>query len=462
MLRKRIASSLLSLALVGLMTTPAHASEQKPINLYVTQTDNPDPATESSFVAYTLKIGNYLPEPANRITVSLSLDVGHYISGSGHSWVCTLGATTGTCNHVGALPASTDSDQLVITVQAPSVQSPSSMTNTAVVSTSDPDYVEQYPSDNTSTQKTTVNPGPDAAVAQTDDPDTPGNRVTAGNTVRYLIAANNNGSLATGPGVKVTATVSTGSITGWSGTDWSCSASSVRTETCVLPAGIGPNTSAPLLQVFVRTPFSTTDYVMYDTATISTASGDTNKANNTDVEDTTVVASGEGSATGYVPPSGGEDYQVTTCTPGSPNSQDTTCAAIQMPVGPGGTVTLEEGDPIPICQSVTCFGNSVNVIVPDGYDADITFSNAIKIFLRIDSSAISGGDDSSRIVYVEKDGGNDAISMPKCTARVPTLPCINNQTRIPSSAGSYYQGTIEMFSGDPIFDAGDTVNKVTR
>ena len=462
MFLKRMVSVWLSLALVTLMPSAAHASEQKPINLWVSQTDTPDPVVENGFVTYTITVGNKIPQPANKVHVAFSLSAGKYIGASGHSWACTVNGLSGYCDHSGAIPALTNSDPITLIAQAPSAQTAAEITNTAVVSTADPDYAELDPSDNTWVETTTIKGGTDVAIDQVDEPDP----VTAGNTVRYVITANNNSDTTTATGVKVTGTVSSGTITRARGTGWTCTLSAgAQTASCSYGSGIVKNTPAPTLELLVLTTSSTVTSTMTDTATISAANGDANKNNNTDVESTKVLAGNNGVGTGYVPPEGG---QVTTCSAGSPSTSDTTCATVTLPAGPGGVVTLEEGDPIAICQSSGCAGNSINVIVPDGYNPNSTTNptNPILVTIFIDSASISGAsNDSTRTVYVEKEAGVQAVSLPSCSARVPGLPCVRSQTRTDStslSGPNDYIGTIEMFSGDPIFDTGDTVNKITQ
>ncbi|MCA1841181.1 MAG: hypothetical protein ABR507_02505 [Actinomycetota bacterium] len=447
---KKVLITLMAMSLLGVMPLAANASDPKPVNLWVTQTDNPDPVVENGFVVYTVLIGNKVPQPANRIVVDFTLSSGQYVAASGTKWACNAAGTSAHCQLGGALPATTNAAPITLTAQAPSAQTAAQITNVAVVSTSDPDYAEIDPSDNTSSETTTIKGGSDLTIDQQDVPDP----VTAGNTVRYAITANNDGDTATATGVKVTATASSGIVTSASGTGWSCSTTS-SSAVCSLAPGIGPNQHAAIIDLLVKTPFSNVTTTMTDTVKISATNGDTNQSNNTNVETTSVSPSGKGSASGWVPASGGS---VTTCV-GEPSPSDGTCATVILPAGPGGVVTVEEGPSIPICQSAGCAGNSVNVIVPDGYNPDATSSNPIVVLINIDVTLISASsNDPTRPIYVEKDAGVQAVSLPSCSARVPGLPCIRSQTR---SLSGDYQGAIEMFSGDPIFDTGDTVNKVT-
>jgi len=326
MLVRRIFASLLSLALLGLMPTAAHAVEQKPVDLWVTQTDTPDPVTENHLVTYKISVGNKVPQPANRIHVDLTLTAGSYVSASGHSWSCSVSGLEGNCDRKGALPALTDAGPITVIVRAPSGET-GHIENFAVVSTTDTTYFEVDPTNNSWAETTTIN------------------RTTA---------------------------------------------------------------------------------------------------------------------TGYVPPTGGS---VTTCGSTSPSVNDTTCATVALPPGgPGGTVKLIEGAHITICVTAGCAGgSSVDVIIPDDYDQGVTDAVVVEIF--IDSASISSVEnDSNRPIYVQKEAGLQAVSIPDCKYRVPGLPCIWSQTRTGSTAASGpgdYIGTIEMYSGDPIFDVGDTPNKVT-
>lgn len=446
----RVIAVFLLLALSGL---PATASEStKPVNLSVTQTDTPDPVIENGFVTYAVVVSNGTQpgtQPANTVIVSLSTSAGQFVSGSGHRWVCSLGVTTATCEHKGAIEKGSSAQVLSVVVQAPSATVASEINHTAVVSTIYPEYSEQAPADNTDSENTRIQPGADLTVDQIDEPDPVG----AGNTIRYLITATNNSNANSAMSVKIDTTASFGSVTDARGAGWTCTEIG-GTASCSYGTPLAPNSASSLLEVLVLTPENSVGQTLSHTAKVSSATGDTNPGNNTHVEPTFVAAQGNGTARGYIPPEGG---QVTTCGTSGPTSGDTTCTTATFPAGPGGIATLIEGPQLDVCAAVGCAGGSVDVIVPDGYDPGVT--PAIVVNLFVDVGTADPADDPTREVYVQKivQGGEvETLAVPSCTARVPGLPCVRSHERVLITNDLLVK--VEMFSGDPIFEVGDGLN----
>lgn len=441
-----VLTALAVVSLLAVSVPSAYADEQKPIDLSVTQVDDPDPVLENGLVTYILTVANAGPRPANGVVARVSLTAGSFVSGSGHRWVCTLGALLPGCELKGAIDPGSSADPLRIVVQAPSSSTASEIFHTASVTTEYPEYVDQNTSNNSHTERTKINPGADLAVSQVDEPDP----VTAGNTVRYLIAGANNSNAVAATGVALSFTTATGEIVSAEGSGWTCNISSATTASCSLTGGIAPNSSAPMVELQLLTAFSSVDTTTSNKAVISSATGDTNQANNTDTESTTVSSGEDGRATGYIDPAGG---QVTTCQVDEPSSTDNTCTTASFPAGPGGIATLIEGPQLDICAQVGCTGGSVDVIVPNGYDMGVT--QAIQVFLFVDASISDPADDPTREIYVQKivEGGEvETFVIPTCSARVPGLPCVRSQERL---LNGDFLGTVEMFSGDPIFEVGD-------
>lgn len=444
----RIVAALVSIALLT-MGPPAFASNPKPINLSITQSDNADPVTENALVSYALHVGNAGPQPANGITANLTLTAGRFVAGGGDRWVCVFNGLTGHCDQRGANPANDPSDLLSVVVQAPSSSTASQITHCATVGTSFTDYQDTDLSNNTACETTSIAEGTDLTLDQTDQPDP----ASAGNTVRYLVTVANNSNTVAASGLSLSNSISSGSITAIFGSGWTCTNTS-PTATCDLAAPLAPNTAAPVIEMRVLTPSSSSPAVVTNTATISSTTGDSDPSNNTDTEQTQVAPS-NGTASGYIAPEGG---QVTTCSTDGATPQDPTCTTTAFPAGPGGLASLIEGNQLAICGG-QCAGGSVDVIVPNGYTQGIT--GPIVINLVVDSTIITGpANDSTRVIYVQKSteqGDIQAFVVPSCNARVQGLPCLRSQGRLP---GGDYRAIVEMFSGDPIFDVGGGIVKV--
>ncbi|HLF69691.1 MAG TPA: hypothetical protein VI541_01910, partial [Actinomycetota bacterium] len=135
----RVIAAAVSVALLS-SAPPAFASNPKPINLSVTQSDDADPVTENALVTYALLVNNAGPQPANGIIVNLTLTAGRFVAGGGDRWVCAFNGLTGRCDQRGANPANEASGQLNVVVQAPSSSTASQITHCATVGTSFTDY----------------------------------------------------------------------------------------------------------------------------------------------------------------------------------------------------------------------------------------------------------------------------------------------------------------------------------
>jgi len=138
------------------------ATELGQITNFVTATDLSivkNTSTVTAFggqpVTYTLAVTNNGPSPANAVSVSDTIPAGSsFVSASGSGWVCNNVAGTVTCT-VASLPVGA-APVISLTINAPNVATPGTLTNTATVSssTSDPN-----PANNSSTKAIPIIPG---------------------------------------------------------------------------------------------------------------------------------------------------------------------------------------------------------------------------------------------------------------------------------------------------------------
>jgi uncharacterized repeat protein (TIGR01451 family) len=136
-----------ALALAALLPATALA----PADLSITKSDSPDPVTEGGQLTYTVGVTNAGPDPATDVTVTDDLASSDFdlISVTPSQGSCdTQGAQNITCN-LGTL-ASGATANITILVTA---KKPGTVTNTASVTTSEPD---PQSANNTVTESTTV------------------------------------------------------------------------------------------------------------------------------------------------------------------------------------------------------------------------------------------------------------------------------------------------------------------
>jgi uncharacterized repeat protein (TIGR01451 family) len=151
--------------------TATFTAESPSADISVSQTDTPDPVTAGNLVNYALTIANHGPDAASGVILTDTLP-------NGTTLVTVVGAECDTAGQVltcvlGTIPAE-GTVEVSIVVAAPTVTSPTTVTNTASVAATEDDPV---PANNESVEQTLVEPPPD-------DPDTASGWVTAaGGTV---------------------------------------------------------------------------------------------------------------------------------------------------------------------------------------------------------------------------------------------------------------------------------------
>ncbi|HEY3129920.1 MAG TPA: DUF11 domain-containing protein, partial [Acidobacteriota bacterium] len=229
---------------------------------------------------YTITVQNVGSAATGAITVTDVLPTGlSFVSGTGTGWGCSAAGQTVTCTNPGPLAVSASST-ITLTVGVAAAAVPS-VTNTATVSTSG----DNNAANNSSSNPTTVNGVPDLSITKTHS----GN-FTVGVNGTYTITVQNVGSGATTATITVTDTLPAGlGFVSGTGSGWSCSAAG-QTVTCTNAGPIAVSASSSItLTVSVAAgaaPSATNN------ASVST-SGDTNAANNSTSDPTTVTPSAD-------------------------------------------------------------------------------------------------------------------------------------------------------------------------
>lgn len=254
-------------------------------DLELTKTDSPDPVEVGSTLTYTLEATNTGPNRATGVTITDTLPA--TLSG------VTATSPDGTCTISGRLVTCTIGDLAVgdtATVEITGTPTETgSITNTAAVAGNEQDPETD---DNTALEETEVEeegggPGPDpgdadVAILKTDSPDP----VAVGQTLTYRLTVSNGGP-DSATGVTVTdslppsVTFDSAAVTTGSGT---CT-NSGQTVVCELGDIASGGTAVVTIEVTPTTTGTITDSVV-----VSADQSDANTDNNSDSEQTDVVA----------------------------------------------------------------------------------------------------------------------------------------------------------------------------
>jgi uncharacterized repeat protein (TIGR01451 family) len=260
-------------------------------DLSIMKTDSPDPVMAGGNLTYALTAHNAGPTMAALAMIGDTLPAGTtFVSFTGPTgWTTTKPAVGGT----GTVTASksnfaADSSAaftLMVKVNA-NVPSGTTITNTAMIqsATSDPDEDNNWAS-----QTTTVGTSADLSVVKADLPDP----VSAGNNITYTITATNNGP-SDAQNVALFDVLPVGttfvSFTQNSGPTFTLNAPHPgATGTAVGTIATLASGASATFTLVVKVPASTTDQTtITNTATITSATADSNPANNSDTETTAV------------------------------------------------------------------------------------------------------------------------------------------------------------------------------
>ena len=232
-------------------------------------------AVPGGTATYTLRVHNNGPSTANTVQITDTLPAG--------LTAATITPSVGTCTGTGTAAVSctapslaSGSDITVTLVVNVASTALGSVTNTAKVSspTTDP-----TPGNNTDSQTTTLTPQADVSVKLTG----PTDPVTAGDTTTFQLTVANNGP-STARNVVVTGQLPPGLIPVLGSSQGACTFNAgTGTVTCVIPFDIPPNTTlaAIPLQAIVDPSQPAGPINPVPTATVGSATPDTNPGNNT-------------------------------------------------------------------------------------------------------------------------------------------------------------------------------------
>ncbi|HWP45948.1 MAG TPA: FG-GAP-like repeat-containing protein [Candidatus Limnocylindrales bacterium] len=250
-------------------TTTAQLTTVNPVvDLALTKTDSPDPATTTADLTYTLTVNNNGPSPATGVTLTDTLPSGVIFRSVSPTQGSCSGTSTITCN-LGTI--SNGGSATVTIVVTPNTTT--TLVNTASVTANETD---SNTANNTATQSTAI-VIIGLSVIQSDSPDP----VAVGTDVTYTIRViNNSNSQATQ--VVLTDTL-TGNFSFVSATSTQGTCSGTTTITC----NIGTmNKGVVTITVKVN---PTAVGTITSTATVTSNPPDSNLADNTAVETTTVT-----------------------------------------------------------------------------------------------------------------------------------------------------------------------------
>lgn len=266
-------------------------------------------------------------------------------------------------------------------------------------------------------------PGPEADLVVTQEPRP--SSVDGANDVLYRVSVANLGPDAA-TGVSLVDTPSQGAVRLASGEGWDCAISG-GSATCTR-SELAVGETAPALDIVVRAPDVESPTTLTNTATGDSDQQDPTPADATSTQQTEVGPQDDGTATGYIPPEGG---RITTNGGDGATEDDHTYGESIFTAGPGGIASLVEGAQLSICAFAfaNCAGDSVDVIVPPGYDDP---SQPIRFLLVYDASVAPAGEDP-RVVWVSKPGPAGMMESPLLPCLVPDTatpaPCLNGQER---------------------------------
>lgn len=246
-------------------------------DLSITKTDAPDPVATSSTLTYTLTVTNNGPDAATDVVVTDTLPASvTYQSATPSSGSCSQSGRTVTCN-LGTL---SDTQLETITIEVTSPSTDATISNAANVTSDTEDPVG---ANNNATENTTVGIAApeeiDLSVVKNDSPDP----VRIGNMLTYTIEVTNAGpDAATGVTLidSLPASVTFDSANPSQG---SC-AQSGQTITCELGSIASGATAAVTINVTPQTAGT-----ISNNASATANENDTNLANNTASEATTVT-----------------------------------------------------------------------------------------------------------------------------------------------------------------------------
>jgi uncharacterized repeat protein (TIGR01451 family)/fimbrial isopeptide formation D2 family protein len=266
-------------------------------NLSLTNTDSPDPVAPGANLTYTITASNAGPSDAASVSLTDTLPAGTtFVSlAAPGGWSCTTPAVgaagTVTCTDASLAPGNAVFT-LVVAVD-PSVPGGSLLSDTATITsaTADPS-----PGNESATATTAVgNATADLSLTKSDSPDP----ATAGLTLTYTITASNAGpSAATSASLTDTLPAGTTFVSLASPAGWSCTTPAVgATGTVTCTNGSMAVGNAVFTLAVAIAPTVTAGTTLTNTATVSSATTESNPGNESATATTTVVTSANLSVT---------------------------------------------------------------------------------------------------------------------------------------------------------------------
>jgi len=257
-------------------TDPTNSSSHPAAtDLAVSMTDSSDPVLTNSVFTYSLTISNLGSTTALNLHLEDTLPAGTTLASiSAGSWSCSAQAGVVSCSLPSLTPGSTSN--LLIHVNAPA--SAGGLQNTATVSS---DLLETNSANNTAIEQTTVVvPTTDLSISVSDSADP----VPLGLDFTYTIAVTNTG-MVSATNVQVADTLPAGTaFVSASGAGWNCS-HNAGVVTCTRGTlAAGPASTIALVVTAPSSPGT-----ISNTATVSSDTPDSNNANDSATQDTTII-----------------------------------------------------------------------------------------------------------------------------------------------------------------------------
>lgn len=239
-------------------------------------TDSPDPVLIGSNVTYTVTVSNSGPAAASNVNLTDTLPAGVTFVSAVASQGTAIQANGQVTAALGSLAKGASATVTIVVTP----QVTGTITDTASVSATESDPTSN---DNTASESTTVLPATDVSVTVTDSPDP----VLVGSNLTYTVVVTNAGpSPATS--VTLTDTLPAG-VTFVSATPTQGTASQLNGVVSAVLGTLAKGASATVTIVVTPTAPGT----ITDSASVSAAEADTNPANNTAAQDTTVNAAAD-------------------------------------------------------------------------------------------------------------------------------------------------------------------------
>jgi uncharacterized repeat protein (TIGR01451 family) len=266
-------------------------------DLGVSLLDTPDPVVAGTQLTYSIGVGNAGPSVANAVTLTNPLPAGtSFVSlATTGAWSCTTPAVgmggTITCSVASLAPGSADTFTLVVALDG-GLAGGSVLSSSVTIAGTTPD--SNSANDN-ATETTTVDSVVDLALTIADSPDP----VTAGTQLSYSIDVSNAGpSAASAVTLTDPLPIGTSFVSLTSPGGWSCTTPAVGANgTVVCDIGsLAPGAAAFTLVVATDAALATGS-VLSNSATIGSATPDSNSGNDSATATTTVATSADLSVT---------------------------------------------------------------------------------------------------------------------------------------------------------------------